>query len=128
MKAAEDHGFPSFFGSITRGIHDYDLADRVLFGGKGPSDLKEQHLDITSEPHIRAALAEKWAKHFGQGRNSVWVSSEVIGGDSITGLTGYPETAFEPVGNWVDLSAVETEVGHRWPFSQSRFHAIRPKS
>lgn len=127
MNAAIDHGFSTFFGSITRGQHDYDPNDRMLVAKESWEDLTEQHLDITSEPHVRAALAEKWAKRVSAAPNSVWVSSEVVGNDSLTALSSYPDSTFEPVDGWFDLSAQEVGGGRRWPFSHARFHAIRPR-
>ena len=79
MSAARKEGFPHFFGCITRGRHEYSPDDRMLVAGGSFEDLKEQHIDITSEPHIRAAYSEKWRKFVAAPPNSVWVSSEEIG-------------------------------------------------
>jgi hypothetical protein len=125
MSAAIEHGFSTYFGAITRGIHDYDPSDRMLVAKNDWEDLTEQHLDITSEPHVRAALAEKWSKRGTGTPNSVWVSSEVVNGGSLTGLSSFPTSAFEPVGGWFELTALDN--GRRWPFAEARFHAIGPK-
>lgn len=127
MNAAIDHGFSTFFGAITRGLHDYDPRDRILVGKESFEDLTEQHLDITSEPHVRAALAEKWARHVSATENSVWVSSEVVVNESLTALSSYPDSVFEPVGGWFELRTFHVNAGRHWPFAESRFHAIRPK-
>lgn len=128
MSVAIDHGFSSFFGSITRGLHDYDPNDRMLVAKDSWEDITEQHLDTTSEPHVRAAFAEKWAaKHSSKPRNSVWVSSEVVGNESIAALSSYPDSAYEPLGDWFDVSELTIDSERRWPFNQARFHAIRPR-
>lgn len=127
MNAAIDHGFPTFFGAITRGIHDYDPNDRMLVAKNSFEDLTEQHLDITSEPHVRAAFAEKWAKHVTAARDSVWVSAEVVANDSLSALSSYPDSAFEPFGSWFELGALDANGERRWPFAGARFHAIRPR-
>jgi len=128
MNAAIDHGFPTFFGAITRGLHDFEPNERMLVSKDGWEDLTEQHLDITSEPHVRAALAEKWAKgNISAAKNSVWVSSEVVGNNSLTALSSYPDSTFEPVGNWFELGALVDQGGRHWPFAETQFHAIRPR-
>lgn len=126
MQAAIDHGFPHFFGSITRGQHDFDPNDRMLVAKENWEDLTEQHIDITSEPHIRAAHAERWKRYFPLVGDTVWVSSEVLEKNSLPELSGFPDSAFEPFGTWFDL-ATDTQADKKWPFLESRFHAIRPK-
>jgi len=125
MSAAIQHGFPIFFGAITRGLHDYDPDDRMLVAKENWEDLTEQHLDITSEPHVRAALTEKWSRRGIGPQNSVWVSSEVVTGGSLAALSSYPGSAFEPIGGWFELSALDN--GRAWPFPEARFHAIQPR-
>jgi len=123
MRLAEKEGFSTFFGCITRGEHEYDPEDRILIGGTSFEDLKEQHLDITSEPHIRAAYAEKWRATAPAPTNSVWVSAEVLDGSTLAAEAIYPDATFAPAGATFDLS----DVGEReWPFANSKFHAIRP--
>lgn len=126
MHAAETEGFDKFFGSITRGVHDYAPDDRMLVGGETFEDLREQHLDLTSEPHIRAALAEKWRGNAQLPVNCLWVSSEAVIPSTLSAQAGFPNSAFEPFGNDFDLAAIPLTNGRRWPFSQSRFRAIRP--
>jgi len=125
MGAAIEHGFPTFFGAITRGMHDYESNDRMLVGKESWDDLTEQHLDITSAPHIRAVLAEKWSTRGAGPQDSVWVSSEVVNGDSLIPLASFPDSAFKPVADWFELGTLDN--GRRWPFAESRFHAIVPR-
>src|SRR5690242_20806743 len=73
-----ERALTAFFGCITRGVHDFDPADRMLVAGETFEDLREQHLDLTSEPHIRAAVAEKWSRCTELPTNCVWVSAEVV--------------------------------------------------
>lgn len=128
MRAAADHGFPHFFGCITRGWHDFDPDDRMVVAKESFEDITELHLDITSEPHVRAAMAEKWAKPSTQSEGLVWVSSEVIGSESLAALATFPDSAFQPHGDWFDIGASNDGHGRAWPFPQSRFRAIRPKT
>jgi hypothetical protein len=132
MTAALEFGFSDFFGSITRGMHDFDPTDRLLIAGATHADLKEQHIDMTSEPHIRAALAEKWARRWKErpdapAPNSVWVSREVVGAEPIDLLSAYPDATFAPAGNWFDIRDAADDETRRWPYSHSHFHAITPK-
>ena len=125
MRLAEKHGFKDFFGCITRGLHEYDPEDRILIGGESLEDLKEQHLDITSEPHIRAACAEKWRSIAPAPPNSVWVSSEVLGESTLAMEASFPDATFIAAGAPFDLSGLK--IGERvWPFANSKFHAIHP--
>jgi len=126
MLAANTEGFCSYFGSITRGIHDFDSDDRVLVGGKSFEDLREQHLDVTSEPHIRAALAEKWCRDSERPKNCVWVSSDAVEPQTLQDQCAYADIA-EPFGEEFDLAASVLKNGHKWPFTSSRFRAIRVK-
>lgn len=128
MHAAEAEGFPKFFGAITRGMHTYDLNDRILVGGNSFEDLREQHIDATSEPHIRAASAEKWAAALELPRHCVWVSAEAAHPASLSAEAGFPDSTFEPFGGPFDLAATPLPNGRKWPFSQSTFGAIRPKA
>jgi len=127
MSAAQSHGFPHFFGAITRGIHDFDPNDRMLVGGESFEDLKEQHLDVTSEPHIRAAFAEKWARVNDLPKDCVWVGADVADLEGLEAQAGFPDSAFGPFGETFDLANLSLQNGSGWPFDASRFRAIRPK-
>ena len=127
MDAAEAEGFPKYFGAITRGVHPYDVNDRMLVGGESFEDLREQHIDATSEPHIRAASAEKWAAALPLPKRCVWVSAEAVDPSSLLAHSGFPDSAFEPFGSPFDLAATPLPNGRKWPFSTSRFGAIRQK-
>lgn len=126
MRAAEAEGFDKYFGCITRGSHDYAPDDRMLVGGESFEDLREQHLDVTSEPHIRAALCEKWRRHSKLPDNLVWVSSEAVVPSTLEAQAGFPNSEFEPYGGEFNLAARPLTDGRLWPFSQSIFRAIRP--
>ena len=125
MRAATDQGFPNFFGCITKGWHDYDPDDRMLVAKESFEDLTAQHLDITSEPHIRAVFAEKWAKLVTPNGSAVWVSSEVVDGESLSALASLPESAFQLAGKWFDIGEGNPSGQPQWPFAQSRFHVIQ---
>jgi len=128
MRLAMGHGFPTFFGCITRGWHDYDPDDRIVVAKDSFEDLTELHLDITSEPHVRAAMAEKWAKRSARAAGVVWVSSEVAGSDSLAAMATFADSAFQPAGDWFDIHVFDESPRQIWPFAQSRFHAIRASS
>lgn len=125
MQAARREGFNEFFGCITRGQHEYCLEDRILVGCESLEDLKEQHLDITSEPHIRAAHSEKWRPLVPAPPNSVWVSSEVFAGSTLSAEAAYPDATFGVLSDEFDLSEA-CRNGKPWPFAQSKFGAIGP--
>ena len=125
MRAARKEGFDEFFGCITRGQHEYCPEDRILIGGDSLEDLKEQHLDITSEPHIRAAHSEKWRLLVPAPANSVWVSSEVFEGSTLAAEASYPDATFSALDGEFDLSGA-CRNGRPWPFPQSKFGAIGP--
>lgn len=127
MSSAESEGFPKYFGAITRGSHFYDPNDRMLVAGENFEDLREQHIDATSEPHIRAAFAEKWTAKLQLPQNCVWVSSEVAEPSTLAAQGGFPDSSFDPFGPVFDVADLPMPNGRRWPFSESRFGAICPK-
>jgi len=128
MQAAHSAGFTKYFGAITRGIHQYDANDRMLVGGESFEDLREQHIDATSEPHIRAALAEKWAVATDLPKHCVWVSSEVADQSALFAQASFPDSAFVPIGDAFNLGAMPLPTGKRWPFALSTFGAIRQRT
>ena len=129
MQAAEAEGFAKYFGAITRGRHLYDPDDRLLVGGESFEDLREQHIDATSEPHIRAASAEKWAaSSLSLPKHCVWVSSEVAEPSTLSAQAGFPDSAFVPMSGEFDLADYPLAENRRWRFGPSRFAAIRPKA
>jgi hypothetical protein len=125
MCAARREGFAEFFGCITRGQHEYCPEDRILIGSASFEDLTEQHIDITSEPHIRAAYSEKWRSLVQAPQNSVWISSEVLAGSTLEAEASYPDATFSVLNGQFDLSSISRN-GKPWPFAQSEFYAIGP--
>jgi hypothetical protein len=130
MSAAREFGFQKYFGVVTRGEHIFVNEDRTLVGGFDPTDLRIQHIDMTSKPHIRAAFAEKWSAHLaGEGKlptppSCVWISEEVMpDGELEDQLYGLKEP-FELMPQRIDLGAVEGPNGRSWPFPERRFRAI----
>lgn len=127
MDAARKEGFVEFFGCITRGQHEYCPEDRILVGSESFEDLTEQHIDITSEPHIRAAYSEKWRSLVPAApKNSVWVSSEVLAGSTLEAEAGHADATFSAFDEEFDLSS-RSRDGKPWPFAQSKFYAIGPR-
>jgi len=127
MKAALAHGFPHFFGCITRGMHEFDPNDRMLVGGENFEDLREQHIDVTSEPHIRAAHAERWSRLSAFPRDCVWVSSEVLDLKLLPAECSFPDSTVAPFGETFDISHAALRNGERWKFSPSQFRAVRTR-
>jgi hypothetical protein len=128
MRAAHSHGFHRFFGSVTRGVHDFDPNDRMLVGGESFEDLKEQHLDVTSEPHIRAAFADKWSRLDQFPKDCVWVCNDVVDLTLLPAHCAYPDSAVEAFGEEFDLAQVPLQNGQAWPFGSSKFRAIRARN
>lgn len=127
MLAAQREGFDTFFGVITRGKHQFDPRDRMLVAGDSWEDLKEQHIDITSEPHMRAALAEKWSATGAFPKDCIWVSADAVDPETLEAECSYPNSTCEPFGAAFDL-AKHPLKGVPWPFTQSRFRSIAVKS
>jgi hypothetical protein len=125
MTSAEDEGFTQYFGAITRGDHTYDARDRMLIARENFEDLSEQHIDLISEPHIRAAMAEKWSASGAGPTNCVWVSIEAIAPSTVQAECSYPGSTCVTFGDVFDLKA-HMRKGVAWPFQESLFQAIRP--
>jgi hypothetical protein len=100
----------------------------MLVGRESFEDLSEQHIDVTSEPHLRAALAEKWGSSSALPQNCVWVSAEAIAADSLEAEASFPDSTFSPFASEFDLASVSLANGRRWPFAASKFRAIRAKA
>jgi hypothetical protein len=133
MEAAHEFCFPNYFGVITRGDHVFDVLDRTTVTGSDPTDFLVQHIDMTSEPHIRAALAEKWSASLARDKlspvpvPSVWISEEVFPErdieDAVCGLS----LPFVVRRERFDLSRLPGPAGKQWPFPHARFRAITAK-
>jgi hypothetical protein len=128
MRAALNEGFCNFFGAITRGVHDFDPNDRLLVGRENFEDLSEQHIDVTSEPHIRAAYVERWARNPSFPQSCVWVSSDVLDLRTLPAHAQFNGCDFEPFGDEFDISGVPLSDGRQWPFVPSKFRAIRARA
>ena len=126
MRAAMNEGFTKFFGAITRGVHDFDPVDRMLTGRASFEDLSGQHIDVTSEPHIRAAYVDRWARNPLLPQNCVWVSSDVLDLRTLPAHAQFDDSDFKPFGEEFDIAGVPLSDGRKWPFMPSKFRAIRP--
>jgi hypothetical protein len=129
MKAAEEYGFDKYFGVITKGLHTFSNEDRILVPNTDPTDILIQHIDMTSEPHIRAVMAEKWSSYLAKKEiypipvPSVWVSEEIFEGPIERELFGVDlQCVIRPES--FNLNTYESEIGKKWPFDKSRFRAI----
>lgn len=134
MRLARKAGFPKYFGVITRGEHAFSLSDRKLVGKESLGDLTEQHIDMMSEPQIRAAFAEKWSKDLAKegrsptGSSAVWVSLEVIDESGLRACAELPDAKYSPVGAAFDLSTLTPKQRSGWPFPFGTFHGIVARS
>jgi hypothetical protein len=132
MSEAKKAGFAQYFGAITKGVHSFEPEDRTLVGKDSLADLTEQHIDITSDPYLRAIFAEKWSKQLASAHqlpappNSVWVSSEVMDRSEIEAYAIFGSSTFSVFSPAFDLSAIATKSG-QWPFKRSLFNAILAK-
>lgn len=123
MRDAKAHGFPVYFGAITRGW--VEVKDETR--SKAPHTA---HIDMTSVPHIRAVLAEKWAGALWSRRASpapeasVWVGTEVCDEVSLQEVLTLRSVNFKIVPEIFDLK--HTDAGRPWPLQASRFQAIMP--
>lgn len=128
MRAAQRHGFENYFGAVTYGVHQFDPLDRTLVSQWDPTDITKQHIDSLSDPHIRAAFAEKWSAMLFKAKkhpapNSVWVSDEVVSSALEDACFGQ-SNSFDIPGIRFDLRDPLLSVGKNWPFSESTFQVI----
>lgn len=133
MRLAKKHGFDSYFGAVTYGLHEYDFMDRTLVAGGQPTDIIKQHIDTLGEAHIRAAFAEKWSAELAKKKNhpllnSVWVSEEALFDmGSLHDVCTYSGVHREYTTNdvTVDLANPIWATSKPWPFPyQSKFQFI----
>lgn len=133
MRAARNHGFEQFFGVITYGAHSFDGADRTLVSGGDPTQLLIQHIDMTSEPHIRAAFAESGPRTPCEDEalpappSCVWASEEVFPHADIEDHLCGISVSVKVLPARFDLAKLPGPDGAQWPFSQALFRAIVPK-
>ena len=105
------------------------LTPSILVPNTDPTDILIQHIDMTSEPHIRAVMAEKWSSYLAKKEiypipvPSVWVSEEIFEGPIERELFGVDlQCVIRPES--FNLNTYESEIGKKWPFDKSRFRAI----
>ncbi len=132
MERAEAAGFESYFGAITRGDISIDLHDQMLVSGSDPTDIRIQHLSFLSDPHVRAAFAEKWSAALSKGKGSpfkrscVWISEEVVPPKELRGLLAAAGCRARALPGMLDLQGCRARP-QQWPFAQSKFSAIAPR-
>jgi hypothetical protein len=133
MLAASNNGFEKFFGAVTRSKHEFDLFDRTVVTGGDPTDLRIQHIDMTSDAHMRAALAEKWSAFLAKSNksptppNCVWVSEDLYGDQGTVDDNLYEADLPLRWGKTFDLAKLPGPGGRAWPFAQSKFRPIWPR-
>jgi hypothetical protein len=129
MRAARDAGFANYFGVLTRGLHSHDVFQRTLVTGGDGTDIRQQHIDMISEPHMRAAIAEKWSAYLDREGQlpvpspSVWVGADVIEPRDLTVYLSIRQQGVVPKGRPFDLKQYPRN-GRPWSFAQSVFQAI----
>jgi hypothetical protein len=132
MKIAEKHGFKNYLGACTKGKHTFDIIDKTLIGS--PADIRIQHLDTLSEPHMRAVMVEKWSKHWHKAKRDLcnrpctWFGEEVINQETLNAYSTGQSLSYVVLGNTVDFSQRPLDKA-AWPFSSSsRFTPVAPAS
>jgi len=132
MLAASNHGFSRFFGAVTRSDHEFDLFDRTLMTGGDATDLTIQHIDMTSDAHMRAVLAEKWSAHLAKTKNApttpdcVWVSEDLYDGGGTLDDNLHGVKVPLRWGRTFDLARLNGPGGRKWPFPKSKFRPCWP--
>ena len=118
LRAAYECGFNDYFGAVTFGRFDRDIGDAALVTGGDPTDIRKQHIGMTSDPHLRAAMAEKWSAHLAKAgalpvaEACIWISEEV-------------RPALVPLPRKAEFDLATLPIGGKtWPFPQSKFTAV----
>ncbi|HVV15993.1 MAG TPA: hypothetical protein VHH90_02220 [Polyangia bacterium] len=128
MKSAREHGFASYFGVATKGPYTHWDEDKTLVGSVSePTHILRQHIDSTSEPHIRAALAEKWSAKLKRKdrlpvpQPCVWIDEEIDDADVLR--VEVPDHGLVVLAETFDLQACD--VGTKWPYDgKGRFTPV----
>lgn len=129
MCQARKNGFSNYFGAMTRGIHEFDLADRWFSSAEDTTDIRSQHIDVISEPYMRGVIAEYWSADLARNNRlparapCIWVGTDVISDkDLLAYISVHGGVSF--VRGPFDLRQHPRSDGKTWQFEQSTFCAI----
>ncbi|MCL4475630.1 MAG: hypothetical protein M1508_05330 [Nitrospirae bacterium] len=130
MKCAKDNGFHEYFGACTKGVHTFDIIDKTLVGGSDPCDIRIQHIDSLSEPHMRGVFLEEWQRKLHKAGSDpvttpcIWISEEVADYATLMGYKRWQGFDFSVLRSTLDFNEYPID-GRPWPFPEhSRFTAI----
>jgi len=129
MRCAHVNGFHEYFGACTKGFHTFDIIDKTLVGGRDPCDIRIQHIDTLSEPHMRAACLEEWQNKLHKaGRNLVttpciWIAEEVADYATLMDYEKSQQFDFSVLSPALDFNDYPID-GQTWPFEHSKFTPI----
>lgn len=129
MKCAKDNGFHEYFGACTKGVHTFDIIDKTLVGDA--CDIRIQHIDTLSEPHMRAACLEKWQTELHKDGSDpvttpcIWIAEEVADYETLVDYKRWQEFDFSILSPALDFNGYPLIDGRKWPFPEhSKFTAI----
>lgn len=127
---AYDNGFNEYFGACTKGVHTFDIIDKTLVGGRDPCDIRIQHIDSLSEPHIRAVLLGKWQEKLHKAGLDpvtdpcIWIGEEVADYKTLLDYKRHQKVDFSVLSPTLDFNEYPID-GRAWPFPEhSKFTAI----
>jgi hypothetical protein len=130
MRSAQSNGFREYFGACTKGLHTFDIIDKTLVGGSEPCDIRIQHIDTLSEPHMRAASLEKWLiklKKVGRApinTHCIWIGEEVADYRTLVEYARSQGLDYSVLCNTLDFNELPAD-DQSWPFPEhSKFTAI----
>lgn len=130
MRSAQGSGFHDYFGACTKGLHTFDIIDKALVGGPDPCDIRIQHIDTLSEPHMRAALLERWSTRLQRAGRApvetpcVWIGEEVADYQTLMDYAEGQGLYYSVLSSTIDFNEFPVD-GQAWPFPQhSKFIAI----
>jgi hypothetical protein len=130
MRYAQGNGFHEYFGACTKGLHTFDIIDKALVGGPEPCDIRIQHIDALSEPHMRAATLERWsARLHSTGcapipMSCVWIGEELADYQTLVAYREGQGLDYSVLSSPFDFNELPVD-GHPWPFPQhSKFTPI----
>jgi hypothetical protein len=130
MRYAQGNGFNEYFGACTMGDHTFDVPDKTLVEGLEPCDIRIQHIDTLSDPHMRAASLEKCLTRLHRvGQDPietpcVWIGEEVADYEILQTLAQGHGLHYNLLNTTIDFNELSVD-DHHWRFPHhSRFTPI----
>lgn len=129
MRQARANGFCNYFGAMTRGIHKFDLTDRCFSSTEDTTEIRSRHIDVISEPYMRAVIAEYWSADLARNNRlpapepCIWIGTDVISDQDLEAYASV-HGGVSLVGRPFDLCQYPRSDGRMWQFSESTFCPI----